>query len=229
MWDETGMSQGYQMKNLLRAKGFYVMSSSQAISSMLASLQHQQTHLLIGLDGSNQNIQRWQSSAFNLQKLTAYFTASSNEVQLPDLQVQDCFGTSCTCNLVQLPQMPCLENGEIDRVSLVKGINTQEIRERIGPRNEIEYKIAQCWQEVMKVPHLGIHDNFFELGGNSLLAGKVISRLREDFSLDLSLQRLFKSPTIASLAQSLEAILGVTQDKTGHIDALAEEYEEVRI
>ena len=229
MWDETGMSQGYQMKNLLRAKGFYVMSFSQAISSMLASLQHQQTHLLIGLDGSNQNIQRWQSSAFNLQKLTAYFTASSNAVQLPDFQVQDCFGTSCTCNLVQLPQMPCLENGEIDRASLIKGINTQEIRERIGPRNEIECKIAQCWQEVMKVPDLGIHDNFFELGGNSLLAGQVISRLREDFSLDLSLQRLFKSPTIASLAESIEAIIGVTQDKSGSIEALAEEYEEVRI
>lgn len=229
MWDETGMSQGYQMKNLIRAKGLYVMSSSQAISSMLASLQHQQTHLLIGLDGSNQNIQRWQSSAFNLQKLTAYFTASSNEVQLPELRVQDRFGTSCTCNLVQLPQMPCLENGEIDRASLIRKINNQEIRERIEPRNEIEFKIARCWQEVLRVPPLSIHDNFFELGGNSLLAGQVISRLHKDFSVELSLQRLFKSPTIASLAQSIEAILGVTQDKSGSIEALEEEYEEVRI
>ncbi|MBN3894355.1 MAG: SDR family NAD(P)-dependent oxidoreductase [Nostoc sp. NOS(2021)] len=230
MWDETGMSQGYQMKNFIRAKGFYVMSSSQGISSMLASLQHQQTNLLIGLDGSNQNIQRWQSSAFNLQKLTAYFTASSNEVvQLPDLRVQDCFGTSSTYNLVRLPQMPWLENGEIDRASLIGGINTQEIRERIEPRNEIELKIAQCWQEVLKLPPLSIHDNFFELGGNSLLAGQVISRLREDFSLELSLQRLFKTPTIASLAQSIEAIIGITQDKSGSIEAIAEEYEEVRI
>ncbi|NMF63754.1 SDR family NAD(P)-dependent oxidoreductase [Brasilonema octagenarum] len=230
MWDETGMSQGYQMKNLIRSKGFYVMSSSQAISSMLASLQHQQANLLIGLDGTNQNIQRWQSSAFSLQKLTTYFTASSNEVvQLPDFQVQDCFGTACNYKLVQLPQMPCLENGEIDRVRLIGGINTQEIRERIEPRNEIELKIAQCWQEVMRVPPLSIHDNFFELGGNSLLAGQVISRLREHFSLELSLQRLFKAPTIATLAQSIEAIRGVTQDKSGSIEALEEEYEEVRI
>ncbi|WP_138502502.1 SDR family NAD(P)-dependent oxidoreductase [Nostoc sp. PA-18-2419] len=230
MWDDTGMSQGYQMKNLIRAKGFYVMSASQAISSMLAGLQHQQTNLLIGLDGSNQNIQRWQSQAFNLQKLTAYFTSSSNKiVQLPELRVQDRFGTSCTCNLVQLPQMPYLENGEIDRASLIKRINTQEIRERIEPRNEIEFKIAQCWQQVLKVPPLSIHDNFFELGGNSLLAGQVISRLQADFSLELSLQRLFKAPTIASLAQSIEAIRGLTQDKSGFIEAIVEEYEEVRI
>lgn len=230
MWDDTGMSQGYQMKNLIRAKGFYVMSASQAISSMLAGLQHQQTNLLIGLDGSNQNIQRWQSQAFNLQKLTAYFTSSNNEVvQLPELQVQDRFGTSCTCNLVQLPEMPYLENGEIDRASLIKRINTEEIKERIEPRNEIEFKISQCWQQVLKVPPLSIHDNFFELGGNSLLAGQVISRLQADFSLELSLQRLFKAPTIASLAQSIEAIRGLTQDKSESIEAIAEEYEEVRI
>lgn len=228
MWNETGMSQGYQLKNLIRAKGFYVMSSSQAISSMLASLRHQQTHLLIGLDGSNQNIQRWQSQTFSLQKLTAYFTtSSSNDIgQLPDLPVQDRFGTSCICDLVQLPQIPYLENGEIDRDRLIKGIKTQEIRERIEPRNEIEFKIAQCWQQVLKVPPLSIHDNFFELGGNSLLAGQVISWLREDFSIELSLQRLFKAPTIASLAQSLEAIRGVAQDKNAFLETLKKEYEE---
>ncbi|ALF56360.1 AMP-dependent synthetase [Nostoc piscinale CENA21] len=226
MWDDTGMSQGYQMKNLIRAKGFYIMSSSQAISSMLTGLQHQQTNLLIGLDGSNQNIQRWQSQFFNLQKLTAYFTASNNEVKLLDLQVQDRFGTSCTCNLVQLNEMPCLENGEIDRTSLMRKINSQEIKERIEPRNEIEYKIAQCWQQVLKVPLLGIYDNFFELGGNSLLAGQVIARLREDFSLELSLQRLFQTPTIAGLAQAIEAIQILTQNKNTFIKTLEQEYEE---
>lgn len=216
------------MKNLLRAKGFYVMSASQAISSMLASLQHQQTHLLIGLDGSNQNIQRWQSIAFSLQKLTAYFT-SSKDVILPQFQVQDRFGNNCSYNLVQLPEMPVLENGEIDRASLLRKINNQEIREQIEPRNETELKIAQCWQQVLKVSSLSIHDNFFELGGNSLLAGQIIAQLQKDFSLDLSLQRLFKAPTIASLAQTVEAIRSVTQDMTEDTEALAEEYEEISI
>ncbi|MFN6448950.1 MAG: phosphopantetheine-binding protein [Nostoc sp. DedSLP05] len=125
--------------------------------------------------------------------------------------------------------MPCLENGEIDRASLISKINFQEIKERIEPRNEIEFKIAQCWQQVLKVAPLSIHDNFFELGGNSLLAGQVISRLQADFSLELSLQRLFKAPTIALLAQSIEAIRGVTQDRSELIEAIAEEYEEIRI
>ncbi|MCF4968895.1 SDR family NAD(P)-dependent oxidoreductase [Nostoc sp. CMAA1605] len=226
MWDDKGMSQGYQMKNLIRAKGFYIMSASQAISSMLASLQHQQKNVLIGLDGSNQNIQCWQSQIFNLQKLTTYFTSSINEVKLSNLRVQDRFGNACNCNLVQIPEIPCLENGEIDRVSLINNIKFQENRKQIEPRNEIEMKIAQCWQQVLKVQMLGIHDNFFELGGNSLLASQVIAGLREDFAVELSLQRLFQTPTIADLAQTIVAIQAVTQNKSSFTETLAEEYEE---
>jgi len=48
MWDEIGMSKGYQMKNLTRAKGFYAIPPSQGISAMLAALHHNQTHLFIG-------------------------------------------------------------------------------------------------------------------------------------------------------------------------------------
>ncbi|AUT01015.1 AMP-dependent synthetase [Nostoc sp. CENA543] len=226
MWDDRGMSQGYQMKNLIRAKGFYIMSASQAISSMIASLQHQQTNILIGLDGSNQNIQCWQSQIFNLQKLTAYFTSRINEVKLSNLRVQDRFGHACNCNLVQIPDIPCRENGEIDRVSLINNIKSQETRERIEPRNEIEIKIAQCWQQVLKVQLLGIHDNFFELGGNSLLAGQVIALLREYFAVELSLQRLFQAPTIADLSQTILAIQAVTQNKNSLTETLAEDYEE---
>ncbi|MDB9319482.1 non-ribosomal peptide synthetase [Nodularia spumigena] len=227
MWDDTGMSQGYQMKNLIRAKGSYIMSSSQAISSMLASLHHQQHNLLIGLEGSNQNIQRWQSSTFNLQKLTAYFTTNTGEVvKLPSLKVQDHFGNVCIYDSVQLPEMPCLENGEIDRPRLIKKINNQENREQIEPRNEIELKIAQCWQQVLKLPLLGIHDNFFELGGNSLLAGQVIAQLREDFSLELSLQRLLQAPTIVGLAQTIEAIQAVTKSQNTFTETSSQEYEE---
>jgi acyl carrier protein len=227
MWDDTGMSQGYQMKNLIRAKGSYIMSCSQAISSMLASLHHQQHNLLIGLDGSNQNIQRWQSSTFNLQKLTAYFTNNTGEVvKLPGLKLQDHFGNVCIYESVQLPEMPYLKNGEIDRARLIKRSNNQENREQIEPRNDIELKIAQCWQKVLKIPLLGIHDNFFELGGNSLLAGQVIAHLREDFSLELSLQRLLQAPTIVGLAQTIAAIQRVTQSQNTFIETLEEEYEE---
>ncbi|MCW5314096.1 SDR family NAD(P)-dependent oxidoreductase [Nostoc sp. KVJ3] len=227
MWNDTGMSQGYQMKNLIRAKGFHVMSSYQGISSMLASLQHQQGHLLIGLDGGNQNIQRWQSSAFNLHKLTGYFTttSSNNIVKLSDLQVQDRFGNYCTCNLVMVNEMPLTLNGVIDKNKLIRQFTHQEENPYVAPRNEVEQKIAQIWQQVLSIPPPSIHNNFFELGGNSLLAFQVISRLREAFSVELSLNRFFVSPTIAALGESLEALLTVVRNWNAAIDDAEKEYE----
>ena len=228
MWDETGMSQGYQMKNLSRAKGFYAMPSSQAISSMLAGLHHDSSHLFIGLDGSKPNIQRWQPEAQGEQKLTAYFTASSSSsvVKLPDLKVQDRFGTPCTCNLVQLLKMPLTQSGAIDRDKLVRRFTHQEASKNVAPRNEVERQIAQIWQQVLGIPLFCIHDNFFELGGNSLLATQLISRLRDAFSLELSLHRLFASPTVADLARHLEALKTTSEDGGAFMTDTEEEYEE---
>ncbi|WP_414754481.1 SDR family NAD(P)-dependent oxidoreductase [Anabaena sp. CCY 9910] len=228
MWHEIGMSQGYQMKNLIRTKGFYVMSSFQAISSMLASLQHQQTHLLIGLDGSNQNIQRWQSQAFNLQKLSAYFTTHSSDdiFKLQQLTVEDRFGNSCNCNLVRLKEIPLTESGAIDKNKLIRQFTGQETGTHVAPRNKLEQQIADIWEKVLGRPVFSVHHNFFELGGNSLIGTQVISRLRNTFSIDLSLQSLFKLPTVAELASNIEVIEILMKNEYAIANDIAEEYEE---
>ncbi len=74
----------------------------------------------------------------------------------------------------------------------------------IAPRDDIEQKIADIWQELLGIKQVGIHDNFFELGGDSLIAVQVISRLRKTFSIKLSVPILFELPTIAELAPKLE-------------------------
>ncbi|MGB3206652.1 MAG: amino acid adenylation domain-containing protein, partial [Crinalium sp.] len=50
---------------------------------------------------------------------------------------------------------------------------------------------------------VGIYDNFFELGGHSLLATQIIAQIRSAFQVDLPLRSLFKSPTIAGLADEV--------------------------
>ncbi|MFS0517036.1 beta-ketoacyl synthase N-terminal-like domain-containing protein [Nostoc sp. UIC 10607] len=74
----------------------------------------------------------------------------------------------------------------------------------LAPRNEIEQKIANIWEELLGIKQVGIHDNFFKLGGDSLIAVQVLSRIRNIFSIRLSVANLFESPTIAEIAPKLE-------------------------
>jgi acyl carrier protein len=76
----------------------------------------------------------------------------------------------------------------------------------IAPRTQVEKLVADIWQQVLGVPQVGIHDDFFELGGTSLLVTETISRLNETFQVDLSVLSLIESPTVAGLAQCIEAV-----------------------
>jgi len=74
----------------------------------------------------------------------------------------------------------------------------------VAPRNEIEHRLAAIWQQLLGLERVGVEDNFFDLGGHSLLAIQVISRLRANFQIELSVQTLFNAPTIAELAEHIQ-------------------------
>jgi len=76
-------------------------------------------------------------------------------------------------------------------------------REFVAPRTPVEERLADIWQEVLCLDAVSVHANFFELGGHSLLAAQVIARARHIFPADLTLRRLFETPTIAGLAESI--------------------------
>lgn len=224
IWRDTGINKGYQRQEITHAQGFYEMSLQQGLYSFLAGLYHDQAQMIVGLDGSNPKIRRFTSEFPGLQKLTAYFTTSNGSAvpELSDFIVRDRFTTTVNCDFVQLSQMPLTAKGEINRDLLARGMTSIGA---IAPRNETERQIAQTWQEVLGIPQIGIHDNFFELGGNSLLAFQVISRLRETFSVELSPNRFFASPTVAGLGESLEALQTVVRKWNVAMDDAEKEYE----
>ena len=207
MWDEMGMSRGYQYKDLTRERGFYIMNSTQGLNSFLAGLHHNQAQLLIGLDGSNSNLSsQIVSKSDALEKLTAYFTSNNAaSIKTTELTVRDRFGTKTNCDLVKLDAMPLTETG-IDR-DLLTSNSVKTKSDRTQPQTEIEQKIANIWQEVLKVSQISLQDNFFELGGHSLLATQVRSRIREVFTIELPLSCLFASPTVEGLSQQVKTAL----------------------
>jgi acyl transferase domain-containing protein len=61
------------------------------------------------------------------------------------------------------------------------------------------------WRDVLGTPNLGAEDDFFELGGDSLLAVRLVARLRHRFGRDVSTADLFGVRTPAGLARILNS------------------------
>ncbi len=108
--------------------------------------------------------------------------------------------------VIWLDALPLTPNGKIDRRALPRpnSIDMPPPNANATPGTELEQQLVDIWAEVLKLKQVGIHDNFFELGGHSLLAAQVMSRIRDALSVELSLDALFKSPTIAKLAAVIE-------------------------
>ncbi|WP_129292551.1 non-ribosomal peptide synthetase [Streptomyces lydicus] len=73
----------------------------------------------------------------------------------------------------------------------------------IAPRTPTERTLAGIWSKVLSVRTIGTGDDFFDLGGDSVLAVRVLSRIREELGDRLSVRDLFTARTIAALVPLL--------------------------
>jgi amino acid adenylation domain-containing protein len=137
------------------------------------------------------------------KRLVAYVVADTEAIvaelrgwlreRLPDYFVP--------AHFVVLDKLPLTPNGKVDRRALPAPDNTAQSAETlIAPRTPEETKIAEIWSDVLDISPIGVESNFFDLGGHSMLATKVVTRIREAFSLNVPMRVMFDSPTIAGVA-----------------------------
>jgi aryl carrier-like protein len=99
----------------------------------------------------------------------------------------------------RLPAHPQRQGGPQSAARPRREVALAAARAYTAPRNAIEERLADIWQQLLKVPRVGVHDNFFELGGDSILAVRFIAKAREN-GFNFRPNQLFQNQTVADLA-----------------------------
>ncbi|CAN5804272.1 hypothetical protein BH11BAC3_BH11BAC3_38380 [soil metagenome] len=135
-------------------------------------------------------------STFDNTEFIAKIKSSTGKI-LPDYMVPTDF--------ILLDRFPLTANGKINKKALPVPERSATISQAyMAPETAVEKALAAIWQQLLGKEKIGINDNFFESGGHSLLGMSLVSAIRRELKVELSIRSLFEYPTIAILARHLQ-------------------------
>jgi amino acid adenylation domain-containing protein len=107
---------------------------------------------------------------------------------------------------VKVDRLPFTPAGKLNREALPAPAPAACPAEMyVAPATPVERALAEVWRDVLRVERPGVHDSFFALGGHSLLAARLASRATSQLGVSLTARAVFDAPTIAEMAQVIEA------------------------
>ncbi len=115
-----------------------------------------------------------------------------------------------------LERLPLTASGKVDRQALPPFEPVMFAAPADDtPSTELEKEIAALWAELLRSGPVGIRQNFFEVGGHSLLAIRLLSKLRELCHIEMPLRMFFQYPTVAGLAAYIETMRNAREGAGG--------------
>jgi nonribosomal peptide synthetase DhbF len=104
--------------------------------------------------------------------------------------------------VVVLSRFPLTPNGKLDRAALpapdygrAAGAGT--------PADAREAALCQLFAEMLGVARVGVTDSFLDLGGHSLMATRLLGRIRTELGAELTIRDFFSGPTVREAARRL--------------------------
>ncbi len=122
--------------------------------------------------------------------------------QLPDWMVP--------AHWIRIDAIPLNANGKVDRKQLPPPASSTTETLFVAPETPLHETLLELWKTVLPVTGIGITHNFFEVGGNSLNAVRLRAAISHTLEKTISLDELFRHPTIAQQAGLLETRAAVT-------------------
>ncbi|HNW56145.1 MAG TPA: amino acid adenylation domain-containing protein [Bacteroidales bacterium] len=82
---------------------------------------------------------------------------------------------------------------------IIKDLSSPEGQETTLAASSIADKVALIWKQLIGIDRIDFDDDFFELGGHSLLALQIITRLKEELGIKVTLKEFLDNPTVNKL------------------------------
>ncbi|MEU6019919.1 amino acid adenylation domain-containing protein [Micromonospora sp. NPDC047134] len=103
---------------------------------------------------------------------------------------------------VTLDRLPLSANGKVDRAALPAPAERPTEPEATAPVDDdpLIAELRLIWQEVLRIPDIGVHEDLFDLGGHSLTITRISGRIQQRLGVEVPLDAFFDTPTIAEIA-----------------------------
>ena len=143
--------------------------------------------------------------------------ASIEEKQLREFAFARLADFKVPSQVLIVDEIPKGPTGKLQRIGLAEKLAEALKPPYMAPRGPLEETLAGMWAEVLNLERVGMYDNFFALGGDSLLATRLVTRVRAAFQVELPVTTAFRAPILADQALVIEDTL------LSEIEALSEE------
>jgi amino acid adenylation domain-containing protein len=112
---------------------------------------------------------------------------------------------------VSVDALPLTADGDLD-TAVLPSPEAAPAASRTRPETPQQALVCRLFEEVLQLPQntVGIDADFFDLGGDSLLAARLLARLRQESGVKVSLTTLFEKPTVAVVARLLAELSDTT-------------------
>lgn len=144
------------------------------------------------------------------QRLVGYVTGGADPAEVRAALARELPEHMVPSAVVALDAFPLSPNGKLDRRALPAPVLTGG--GGVRAMSAREEALALLFAEVLGAAAVGPDDAFFDLGGTSLLAVRLVARVREEFGAELTIGSLFEASTPAALAARIDGAGPAAED-----------------
>jgi len=111
----------------------------------------------------------------------------------------------------RMDQLPLTANGKVNRRQLEALFEASETRViepvQSSQSTTVRQQIHAMWLELLTIEDVDVEANFFEVGGDSMLAIRLLRRLREELHPEINLGDVYEFPTVSQLSAHVSQLI----------------------